>query len=117
MTDLAERYKKQAAEAAVELVQPGMVLGLGHGSTVQFALEALAAKLKRGELDLIVGIPCSQQTEAEAQRLGIPVADLNDYGQIDLTLDGADEVDPDLNLIKGGGGALLREKMVAQVSK
>jgi ribose 5-phosphate isomerase A len=112
-----EEYKKQAAEAAVELVQSGMVLGLGHGSTVQFALEALGAKIKDSQLKNIIGIPCSKQTEAEARRLGIPLADFNDHASIDLTLDGADEVDPDLNLIKGGGGALLREKIVAQASR
>jgi ribose 5-phosphate isomerase A len=113
----SDAYKKQAAEAAVELVQSSMVLGLGHGSTVQFALEALGAKIKSGRLNEIVAIPCSKQTKAEARRLGIPLADLNDHTAIDLTLDGADEVDPQLNLIKGGGGALLREKIVAQASR
>ncbi len=113
----SEEYKKQAAEAAVELVESGMVLGLGHGSTVQFALEALCAKLKNGQLKDIIGIPCSKQTEAVACQLGIPLADLNDHVAIALTLDGADEVDPQLNLIKGGGGALMREKIVAQASR
>jgi ribose 5-phosphate isomerase A len=113
----SEDHKKQAAVAAVELVQSGMVLGLGHGSTVQFALEALGAKIKDSQLKNIIAIPCSKQTEAEARRLGIPLADLNDRVAIDLTLDGADEVDPELNLIKGGGGALLREKIVAQASR
>ncbi len=112
-----DAYKKQVAEAAVELVQSGMVLGLGHGSTVQFALEALAAKFKSGQLKNILAIPCSKKTESEARRLGILLTDLNDHVAIDLTLDGADEVDPQLNLIKGGGGALLREKILAQASR
>lgn len=109
--------KKASALAAVELVQSGMVLGLGHGSTVQFALEALAAKLASGQLKEIVGVPSSKQTESEALRLGIKLADLNDFEELDLTLDGADEVDPHLNLIKGGGAALLREKIIAQASR
>jgi len=117
MGSKTESYKKQAAEAAVELVKSGMVLGLGHGSTVQYALEALAAKLKSGELKDILAVPCSKQTEVEARRLGIPLADLNDHRRLDLTLDGADEVDSQLNLIKGGGGALMREKIVAQASR
>lgn len=110
-------YKQAAAMAAVELVQSGMVLGLGHGSTVQYALEALAARIKSGALTDIVGVPCSKKTEAEAGRLGIKLADLNDFEELDLTLDGADEVDPKLNLIKGGGAAMLREKIVAQASR
>ena len=117
MGSKTESYKKQAAEASVELVKSGMVLGLGHGSTVQYALEALAAKLKERQLKEIVAVPCSKQTETEARRLGIPLADLNDHHRLDLTLDGADEVDPQLNLIKGGGGALLREKIAAQASR
>jgi ribose 5-phosphate isomerase A len=113
----ADSYKKAAATAAVELVESGMVVGLGHGSTVKFALEAMGEKIKAGQLEDIIGIPCSKQTESEALRLGIKLADLNDYEEIDLTLDGADEVDPQLNLIKGGGAALLREKIVAQASR
>ncbi len=116
MTD-QDQFKKRAAEKAVEFVETGMVLGLGHGSTVQFALEALAGRLKGGEIKGIVGVPCSQKTEDEARRLGIPLSDLNEHKQLDLTLDGADEVDRQLNLIKGGGGALLREKIVAQASR
>lgn len=112
-----DEYKKQAAEAAAELIESGMVLGLGHGSTLQFALEALAAKLKSGRLMDIIAVPCSKKTEAEMQRLEIPLGDLNSYAKIDLTIDGADEMDPQFNLIKGGGGALLREKIVAQSSR
>lgn len=111
------QYKKQAAEKAVELVESGMVVGLGHGSTVQFALEALANRLKRGEIKDIVGVACSQKTDDEARLFGIALSDLNEHKQLDLTLDGADEVDPQLNLIKGGGAALLREKIVAQASR
>jgi ribose 5-phosphate isomerase A len=112
-----EAYKKLAAEAAVQLIQSGMVLGLGHGSTFKYVLEPLAAKLRSQELRDIVGVACSLQTESDMQRLGIPMGDLNAYSSVDLTIDGADEVDPQYNLIKGGGGALLREKIVAQSSK
>lgn len=114
---MSEEYKKQAAEAAVELIESGVVLGLGHGSTVQFALEALAAKLRNGNLKDIAAVPCSRKTEMEIDRLGIPKGDLNLYSSLDLTIDGADEVDPQFNLIKGGGGALMREKIVAQASR
>jgi ribose 5-phosphate isomerase A len=112
-----DQFKKRAAEKAVEFVESGMVLGLGHGSTVQFALEALARRLQSGEIKDIVGVPCSKKTEDEAQRLDIPLTDLSEHKQLDLTLDGADEVDRKLNLIKGGGAALLREKIVAQASR
>ncbi|MEX2144649.1 MAG: ribose-5-phosphate isomerase RpiA [Anaerolineales bacterium] len=117
MSAARDQYKKHAAEAAIEFIRSGMVVGLGHGSTVHFVLDILAAKLKSGEIKDILGIPCSMQTEAEASRLGIPLGDLNEHDSIDLTIDGADEVDPLLNLIKGGGGALLREKIVAQASR
>jgi ribose 5-phosphate isomerase A len=94
-----------------------MIVGLGAGSTATLALRGLAEKLSRGELTDIQGIPCSRVIEAEARRLGIPLTTLEDHPVIDLTFDGADEVDPALNLIKGGGGALLREKIVAQSSR
>src|SRR3990172_7819118 len=97
-----EIYKQQAADAAVSLVRSGMVLGLGHGSTVKFALEAIAGKLGSGELKDLVAVPCSKQTETEMVRLGIQVGDINSYPAIEMTIDGADEIDPDLNLIKGG---------------
>jgi ribose 5-phosphate isomerase A len=109
-------YKQQAAEAAVELIESGMLIGLGHGSTLQFALNALAAKLKSGNLKDIRAVPCSSHTAEQAVKLGISLIDLNDQPRLDLTIDGADEVDPQFNLIKGGGGALLREKIVAQAS-
>ncbi len=110
------RFKQQAAEYAVQFVRSGMVVGLGHGSTAGFALRRIADLLHEGGLRDILGVPCSTQVAAEAQRLGIPLTSLEEHPVVDLTIDGADEVDPHLNLIKGGGGALLREKIVAQAS-
>ena len=109
--------KQVAAERAVELVQSGMVVGLGHGSTAIFAVRRIADLIHSGELQDILGVPCSSQVEADARRVGIPLTTLDEHAIIDLTIDGADEVDPDLNVIKGGGGALLREKIVAQASR
>ena len=114
--DIAQ-LKQQAAEYAAQFVTSGMVVGLGHGSTAIFAVRAIAAQLATGELKDIVAIPCSRQTEADARALGIPLTTLEETSIIDLTIDGADEVDPALNLMKGGGGALLREKIVAQASR
>ncbi len=94
-----------------------MIVGLGHGSTAIFAIRAIAAELATGELKDIVGIPCSRQVEGNARALGIPLISLDETPIIDVTIDGADEADPALNLIKGGGGAVLREKIVAQVSR
>lgn len=111
------QLKQQAAEYAVQFVTSGMVVGLGHGSTAIFAVRAIAARLATGELKDIVAIPCSRQTEADARALGIPLTTLNKAPVIDVTIDGADEVDPALNLMKGGGGALFREKIVAQASR
>ena len=110
-------FKQQAAERAVDFVESGMVVGLGHGSTTIFALRRIAQRLETGELENIVGIPCSRHVEEDARHLGIPLTDLDTSLTLDLTIDGADEVDPALNLIKGGGGALLREKIVAQASR
>jgi ribose 5-phosphate isomerase A len=112
-----ENQKRAAAEYAVKLVRSGMVVGLGAGSTAAYAVRAIAERLQRGELRNIVGVPCSGEVEAVARRLGIPLTTLEECQTIDLTIDGADEVDPDLNLIKGGGGALLHEKIVAQASR
>jgi ribose 5-phosphate isomerase A len=110
-------FKRIAAEKAVEFVEPGMVVGLGHGSTVGFALRHIALLLGRGELSDILGIPCSRAVKREAMGLGIPLTTLEEHQVIDITIDGADEIDPDLDVIKGGGGALLREKIVAQASR
>ncbi len=114
--DIAQ-LKQQAAEYAAQYVTSGMVVGLGHGSTAIFAVRDIAARLATGELKDIVAVPCSRQTEADARALGIPLTTLEAAPVIDVTIDGADEVDPALNLIKGGGGALLREKIVAQASR
>jgi ribose 5-phosphate isomerase A len=112
-----ERWKREAAEAAVELVRPGMILGLGHGSTARYALLKIAELLRAGKLWDIQGVPCSKKVEEEARALGIPLTTLEDHPELDLTIDGADEIDPKLNVIKGGGGAMLREKIVAQATK
>lgn len=116
MTEV-ERWKKEAAEAAVELVRPGMVIGLGHGSTARYALLKIAELLRTGKLWDIKGVPCSKKVEEEAKALGIPLATLEEHPELDLTIDGADEIDPKLNVIKGGGGAMLREKIVAQATR
>lgn len=109
--------KQQAAEAALEYVESGMVVGLGHGSTAVLAVRRIGELLVAGQLRYILGVPCSLYMETEARRLGIPLTSLEEYPVLDLTIDGADEVDPNLDLIKGGGGALLREKIVAQASR
>ncbi len=112
----SEGLKRRAAEAALGQVRSGMVLGLGTGSTVAHLLDLLAEALASKALSDIVGVPTSVQTERRAKQLGIPLIGLADRDRIDLTIDGADEISPSLDLIKGGGGALLREKMVAQAS-
>jgi ribose 5-phosphate isomerase A len=111
-----DALKRAAAEAAVELVQDGMVVGLGTGSTAAFAVEALARRHRQGLR--FVGIPTSEKTAAQAREAGIPLTSFAEHRQIDLTIDGADEVEHvTLNLIKGLGGALLREKIVAAASR
>ncbi len=115
MTDHATALKQQAGEQAASLVQSGMVLGLGTGSTAIFAIGRVAARLRDGDLSEILAIATSRATEAAARALGIPMLTDDIPREIDLTIDGADEVDPALNLIKGGG-ALLREKIVAQAT-
>jgi ribose 5-phosphate isomerase A len=112
-----DSYKKQAAEKAVEFLENGMIVGLGSGTTAQFALHRIGELIASNQLSKIIGIPSSRQTSRIAQRLEIPLGEINDYPVIDVTIDGADEVDPQLNLIKGGGGALLREKIIIQASK
>ncbi len=107
--------KKAAAEKAVEFIESGMLVGLGTGSTVRFMIESLAEKVKNG-LD-VKTVSTSNTTSKFTESLGITVLNINDVEDIDLTIDGADEVDPNLNGIKGGGGALLYEKIVASSSK
>lgn len=114
---MEKEQKRQAASKAVQSLRDGMIVGLGTGSTVQFALEEIAEHINQGNLKGLKGIPSSHKTEQEAHRLGIPITTLEENPEIDITIDGADEVDPQLNLIKGGGGALLREKILAQASK
>jgi len=111
------RFKRWAAERAVELVQPGMGVGLGSGSTAAFVVYRLAALLREGKLTGVVGVPTSLETESLARSVGVPLATLEEHPALELTIDGADEVDPELCLLKGGGGALLREKIVAQASR
>lgn len=116
VNDGAEIYKRLAGEHAAQLVQSGMIVGLGTGSTAIFATRHIAALLRRGERRDIIGFATSRAVWREAVSLGIPMLSEDLPVPIDLTIDGADEVDPALNLIKGGGGALLREKIVAQAS-
>lgn len=114
----ADLYKQAAAAWAVDaFFQPGMVVGLGTGSTAAFALRRLAELRARGQLLDVAGVPTSRATEALARGLGVPLTTLEDHPVLDVTVDGADEVAPDLSLLKGGGGALLREKIVAQASR
>jgi ribose 5-phosphate isomerase A len=110
-----EAEKEAAGRAAAKLVRDGDIVGLGTGSTAYFAVVALGERVKAGLK--IIGIPTSVRTGDLARQLGIPLTTLDETPQIDMTLDGADEVDPRLNLIKGGGGALLREKVIATASK
>ena len=114
---IREELKRRAADAAVEQVRSGMVLGLGSGTTVAYALQRLGELLRDKKIDNVSGVPSSIQTGKQARHLGIPLTSLDRHPRLDLTIDGADEVDPDLNLIKGGGGALLREKVLAQASR
>src|SRR6201987_3694177 len=110
----ADSYKRAAAAGAIDFVRPGMRLGLGTGSTAQHFVELLAERVRAG-LD-VIAVPTSEATRAQAERLGIALATLDDVPELDLTVDGADEIGPDLTLIKGGGGALLWEKIVAAAS-
>jgi ribose 5-phosphate isomerase A len=109
-----DRLKRQAAALALEQVRSGMKLGLGTGSTAKHFVELLGDKVRAG-LD-VVGVPTSEATRADALRCGIRLTTLDEIDRLDLTVDGADEIDPALDVIKGGGGALLREKIVASAS-
>jgi ribose 5-phosphate isomerase A len=110
----ADDYKRQAAARALDFIEPGMRLGLGTGSTAAHFVDLLGERVRAG-LD-VVGVPTSEATRAQAERLGIALTTLDDTPELDLTVDGADEIAPDLSLIKGAGGALLREKIVAAAS-
>jgi ribose 5-phosphate isomerase A len=110
----ADAQKRAAAARAVEFVRPGMRLGLGTGSTARHFVDLLGERV-RGGLD-VVAVPTSRETETQARHCGIQIATLDEVPELDLTVDGADEIAPDLSLIKGGGGALLREKIVASAS-
>jgi ribose 5-phosphate isomerase len=111
-----DQAKQTAGRTAAAMVHDGMVIGLGTGSTADFFLIALADRLKRGDLKSILGLPTSRYAQSRARELGIPVTTLDHFPRANLTIDGADEIDPNLDLIKGRGGALLREKVVAQNS-
>jgi ribose 5-phosphate isomerase A len=117
MTINIAELKRQAAEKAVGFIESGMVVGLGTGSTAVYAVRALGRLLKQGRLQNIVAIPTSEATAQEARLHNIPLVTFDSHPIIDLTIDGADEADPNLDLIKGLGGALLREKIVAAVSQ
>jgi ribose 5-phosphate isomerase A len=109
-----DALKRQAAARALEEVRDGMKLGLGTGSTAKHFVDLLGEKVRAGMK--VIGVPTSEATRAQALECGIPLTTLDEIDHLDLTIDGADEVDPALNLIKGGGGALLREKIVAAAS-
>jgi ribose 5-phosphate isomerase A len=109
-----EAQKRAAAARAVDFVQPGMRLGLGTGSTARHFVELLAERVRGGLA--VSAVPTSETTRRDAERLGVPLTTLDETPALDLTVDGADEIAPDLSLIKGGGGALLREKIVASAS-
>ena len=109
-----DSQKRAAAARALEFVEPGMRLGLGTGSTARHFVELLAERVRAGLR--IVAVPTSETTRRDAERCGVPLTSLEETPALDLTVDGADEIAPDLSLIKGGGGALLREKIVASAS-
>mmetsp|Transcript_4623 Transcript_4623/g.7830 ORF Transcript_4623/g.7830 Transcript_4623/m.7830 type:complete len:276 (-) Transcript_4623:246-1073(-) len=112
MTSQEELKKQTGYKSVDDYVSSGMVVGLGTGSTAYYAVERLGQKLKSGELKDIVAIPTSIRTKEQAESLGIPLVTLDTHSKLDVAIDGADNVDPGFNLVKGGGGALLREKMV-----
>src|SRR5689334_9133856 len=110
-----EGEKEAAARASIEMVRDGDIVGLGTGSTAAYAVRFLGERVRAGLK--IRGIPTSIHTRELAASIGIPLTTLDEFQEIDVTIDGADEVDPELRLIKGGGGALLREKIVASASR
>ena len=117
MSSALDELKRGAAVFAVDAVRSGMVVGLGTGSTATYAVHEIAARLADGRLTDVVGVATSEGTARIARERGVPLAGLDERSELDLTIDGADEVDADLDLIKGLGGALLREKLVAYASR
>ena len=115
--DLQNQMKQAVAQVAVDQIQDGMILGLGSGSTAALMIEALAKKIKSGEIKDICGVTTSFQGEVLASELGIPLKSLSSVSEIDLAIDGADEVDPKFQLIKGGGACHVQEKLVAAIAK
>ena len=115
--DLQTQMKQAVAQAAVDQIQNGMILGLGSGSTAALMIEALALKINSGEIKDVVGVTTSFQGEVLASELGIPLKSLSSVSEIDLAIDGADEVDPNFQLIKGGGACHVQEKLVAALAK
>ena len=111
------RAKIRAAEKAVQHLKDGMIIGLGSGTTATYAIKILGEKIRRGELNEIHGVPTSSQIAQEAIKEGISLTTLDEYPEPDLGIDGADQIDNQLNAIKGGGGALLREKIVAEACR
>lgn len=116
MPSAQSSVKQRVAEASLEHVQPGMCVGLGSGSTAELMVHALGAKMKAG-FQIAAVVPTSARTKEIAASYGMPVRTLDEVEQLDITIDGADEVDPELNLIKGGGGQHLHEKIVAEASR
>lgn len=112
-----DQLKRIAAEHAVDQILSGTVIGLGSGTTMRFVFEELGRRLADGRLQGIVGVPSSEQTTAIARDLAIPLGDLEQYPILDLAIDGADEIDPQLDLIKGRGGFLVREKIIATAAR
>ena len=112
-----EQQKQQAADAAATMIHDGTQLGLGSGSTVFLIVAALGKRRQAGDLNDLVVVAASSRTEAALEQAGIPISTLDDYPQLDLSIDGADEVDPGLAMIKGGGGAMLRERLVLAAAK
>ena len=115
--DLQNQMKQAVAHAAVDQIENGMILGLGSGSTAALMIEALALKIKSGEIKDVVGVTTSFQGEVLATELDIPLKSLSSVSEIDLAIDGADEVDPNFQLIKGGGACHVQEKLVAALAK
>jgi ribose 5-phosphate isomerase A len=112
-----EEAKRGAAEAAAQHVESGMVIGLGTGSTAKHIIRIIGSSLSSGTLTEVIGVPTSNQTAAEAEKAGVPLATLDEYPELDIGIDGADQIDVKLDVVKGGGGALLREKIVASACK